>query len=151
MSVAAISVNDTKWMNEALSLARRGVGKTHPNPSVGAVVTKSNRLIGKGYHRRAGGAHAEILALHAAGKAARGATLYVTLEPCCTHGRTPACTDAILGVGIRRVVLATRDPSPEHNGRGASILRHHGVDVTEGICKSEAKELIAPFAKWTNS
>lgn len=142
------SRNHAFWMARALALARRGRGLTRPNPPVGAVIVRNGRLVGQGWHRQAGGPHAEILALRAAGARARGAALYVTLEPCRTFGRTPPCTQAILAAGIRRVVMAARDPNPRHRGRGRRILRRAGIDVLEGIGADEARNLIVPFAKW---
>ena len=135
-------------MQRALALARRGEGLTRPNPAVGAVVVRQGRVVGEGFHRKAGGPHAEVLALRRAGPRARGATLYVTLEPCSTWGRTPPCTEAILAAGIRRVVAAVRDPNPHHAGRGFAILRRRGVAVTEQIGAEEAADLLAPFATW---
>lgn len=135
-------------MQRALALARRGEGLTRPNPAVGAVVVRQGRVVGEGFHRKAGGPHAEVLALRQAGTRARGATLYVTLEPCSTWGRTPPCTEAILAAGIRRVVVAVRDPNPKHAGRGLAILRRRGVVVTEPIAAEAAADLLAPFASW---
>jgi len=135
-------------MRKTLSLARKGGGLTRPNPPVGALVVKNGREQGSGFHTRAGGPHAEVIALAAAGAAAKGATLYVTLEPCSTIGRTPPCTDLIVQSGVSRVVLAVRDPNPKHDGRGIAILKKSGVSVSEGVCKVEGDELIAPFAKW---
>jgi diaminohydroxyphosphoribosylaminopyrimidine deaminase/5-amino-6-(5-phosphoribosylamino)uracil reductase len=140
-------VTDEGWMRRALVLARRGEGLTKPNPPVGAVLVKRGKKIGEGFHRIAGGPHAEVVALLNAGKAARGATLYVTLEPCSTWGRTPPCTDALLTAGIARVVVGATDPSPKHAGRGLALLRRKGVVVVAGVCRAEAEELIAPFAK----
>lgn len=140
------SESDLNWMRQALALARRGEGLTRPNPPVGAVVVKNGLKIGQGWHRKAGGPHAEIFALRQAGAAARGATLYVTLEPCSTFGRTPPCTDAILRAGIARVVVAAVDPNPRHAGRGLRLLRKAGLQVATGACGAEAAELIAPFA-----
>jgi diaminohydroxyphosphoribosylaminopyrimidine deaminase / 5-amino-6-(5-phosphoribosylamino)uracil reductase len=137
---------DRVWMQQALRLARRGEGLTRPNPPVGAIVVKNGRTIGQGWHKRAGGPHAEIFALRQAGAAARGATLYVTLEPCSTHGRTPPCTEAILRAGIARVVAGATDPNPRHAGRGLRLLRKAGVQIQTGPCTEEARELIAPFA-----
>lgn len=139
---------DLFWMGEALRLARRGEGLTRPNPPVGALVVRGNVAAGRGYHRKAGGPHAEVYALRQAGSQARGGTLYVTLEPCCTWGRTPPCTDAILAAGIRRVVVATRDPNPRHAGRGLAVLRRAGLRVDTGVREGEARDLIAPFAVW---
>ena len=138
--------SDLKWMRQALALARRAEGMTRPNPPVGAIVVKNGRKIGEGYHRKAGGPHAEVYALRQAGQAARGATLYVTLEPCSTHGRTPPCTEAILRTGIARVVVGTADPNPRHAGRGMKLLRKAGLRVEVGACAEEADALIAPFA-----
>jgi len=139
---------DGRWMAEALALAQRGEGLTRPNPPVGAVVVAGGHRVGQGYHRKAGGPHAEVDALRQAGRRARGATLYVTLEPCCTWGRTPPCTDAILASGIKRVVVATGDPNPRHRGRGSSLLRRAGLEVTLGVGESEALKLIRPFTAW---
>lgn len=139
---------DSDWMKQALRLGARGEGRTRPNPPVGAVVVRGGRLVGQGWHRSAGTAHAEVLALDAAGRAARGATLYVTLEPCCTHGRTPPCTDRILASGVERVVVGVRDPNPRHAGRGLALLRRHGLTVECGVQAARAAELIAPFARW---
>ena len=140
--------SDSDWMRMALSLARRGEGKTSPNPPVGAVVAAGGRLVAAGYHRAAGSAHAEALALRAAGRRARGATLYVTLEPCSTRGRTGPCTEAILRSGIARVVAAVPDPNPRHRGRGFRLLRRAGLRVSVGTCAPEAENLLRPFAKW---
>ncbi|TAN36963.1 MAG: bifunctional diaminohydroxyphosphoribosylaminopyrimidine deaminase/5-amino-6-(5-phosphoribosylamino)uracil reductase RibD [Verrucomicrobia bacterium] len=134
-------------MRRALTLARRGEGLTRPNPPVGAVVVARGKKIGEGFHRFAGGPHAEVIALLAAGKKARGATLYVTLEPCSTWGRTPPCTDAILEAGVARVVVGATDPNPKHAGRGLDLLRRKGVQITTGVCRAAAEELIAPFTK----
>jgi diaminohydroxyphosphoribosylaminopyrimidine deaminase/5-amino-6-(5-phosphoribosylamino)uracil reductase len=120
------------FMQLALRLARRGYGATSPNPIVGAVLMKGGKIIGRGWHRRAGLPHAEIEALRDARKRGhnpRGATLYVTLEPCCTHGRTPPCTDAIIAASIKRVVVGTTDPNPKHSGRTFKILRRAGIEV----------------------
>jgi len=136
------------WMGRALALARRGEGLTHPNPPVGAVVVRKGRIIGQGYHHAAGRPHAEALALQEADSKTRGATLYVTLEPCCTTGRTPPCVQAILRSGIRRVVIGARDPNPRHAGRGLRWLRRQGIGVMENVRAAEARELIAPFARW---
>ena len=145
--MTTMQTNDEKWMRRALVLARRGEGLTRPNPPVGAVLVARGKKIGAGFHRIAGGPHAEIVALLDANKSARGATLYVTLEPCSTWGRTPPCTDAILAAGIARVVIGATDPNPKHAGRGLDLLRRKGVSVTAGVCRAEAEEVIAPFAK----
>ncbi|HDQ99318.1 MAG TPA: bifunctional diaminohydroxyphosphoribosylaminopyrimidine deaminase/5-amino-6-(5-phosphoribosylamino)uracil reductase RibD [candidate division WOR-3 bacterium] len=128
-------------MRQALELAGRGAGRVSPNPMVGAVLVKSGRTVGTGWHRRFGGPHAEIEALKSAGRAASGATLYVTMEPCCTCGKTGACTDALLAAGVRRVVAATRDPNPAVNGRGLRCLRAAGVTVEVGLLAAEARRL----------
>lgn len=138
--------DDTKWMNEALQLACLGEGLTRPNPPVGAVIVKQGRMIGRGYHRKAGGPHAEVYALRQAGIRAKGATLYVTLEPCCTFGRTPPCTDAIIQAGITKVVAAVSDPNPRHAGKGFTQLRRAGIEVVTGVGAGAARELLTPFA-----
>ncbi|MFH0881131.1 MAG: bifunctional diaminohydroxyphosphoribosylaminopyrimidine deaminase/5-amino-6-(5-phosphoribosylamino)uracil reductase RibD [Lentisphaerota bacterium] len=139
------------WMNRALELAREGEGMTRPNPPVGAVVVSKGRVVGEGFHHRAGEAHAEILAIREAGARARGATLYVTLEPCCTWGKTPPCTEAILKEGLSTVVVSVKDPNPKHAGRGLRRLRQQGVNVITGICRQEGSDLLAPFAKWVTT
>lgn len=139
---------DGYWMRRALKIARKGEGLTRPNPPVGAVVVKGAAMVGAGYHARAGGPHAEVTALTVAGTRARGATLYVTLEPCSTHGRTPPCADAIIEAGITRVVAAVKDPNPANSGRGFEKLKTAGIEVTEGVNEKEATDLIAPFRKW---
>lgn len=138
-------------MRLAGQLARRGYGTTSPNPMVGAVLVKGGEIIGRGWHRRAGLPHAEIEALHDAqkhGHHARGATLYVTLEPCCTHGRTPPCTDAIIANAIRRVVVGATDPNPKHGGKGFQILRRAGIEVVHGILADECMRLNEAFNHW---
>ncbi|HEX9046392.1 MAG TPA: bifunctional diaminohydroxyphosphoribosylaminopyrimidine deaminase/5-amino-6-(5-phosphoribosylamino)uracil reductase RibD [Verrucomicrobiae bacterium] len=125
-------MSDAKFLRLAIRLARRAYGETSPNPMVGAVLVKQGAIIGRGWHRRAGLPHAEIEALRDAekrGHSPRGATLYVTLEPCCTHGRTPPCTDAIIAAGIKRVVVGATDPNPNHAGRGFKVLERAGVKV----------------------
>lgn len=142
------TVDHVRWMNEALMLARNGEGLTRPNPPVGAVVVRGGRRVGHGWHARAGGPHAEVGALAEAGRLARGAVLYVTLEPCCTWGRTPPCTEAIKAAGIREVVVGALDPNPRHRGRGLRVLRQAGIRVRTGVGAEAAKELIRPFASW---
>ncbi len=137
--------SDEAWMRRALELAERGRGHVEPNPLVGAVVVRDGRLVGEGWHRRYGQAHAEVNALDAAGDAARGATLYVTLEPCCHHGKTPPCTDAVLRAGVRRVVACMADPFPAVAGQGMELLRAAGVAVEVGLCEAEARRLNAPY------
>src|SRR5437764_3992834 len=138
---------DGQWMRRALELAERGRGYVEPNPLVGAVVVRDGRAVGEGWHQRYGQAHAEVNALAAAGEAAAGATLYVTLEPCCHHGKTPPCTDAVLRAGVRRVVTAMSDPFPQVSGRGAETLRAAGLAVEIGVCESAARRLNAPYLR----
>jgi diaminohydroxyphosphoribosylaminopyrimidine deaminase/5-amino-6-(5-phosphoribosylamino)uracil reductase len=128
-------------MRRALDLAGRGRGLTSPNPMVGAVVVRRGRVVGEGFHQRAGGPHAEAEALGEAGAAARGATLYVTLEPCNHHGRTPPCVEAIRAAGVARVVAAMGDPNPRVTGGGAEALRAAGIDVVVGCLEDEARAL----------
>lgn len=138
---------DARYMRMALRLGRRGLGRTSPNPPVGAVVVRQGAVVGRGYHRKAGLAHGEAAALLDAGARARGATLYVTLEPCAHHGRTPPCTDAVIAAGIRRVVIGTRDPNPRVPGDGTARLRTAGIAVTSDVLQAECDALIAPFRK----
>src|SRR5256885_15747109 len=138
---------DEPWMRRALELAERGRGFVEPNPLVGAVLVRDGLLVGEGWHQRYGQAHAEVNALAAAGAAARGATLYVTLEPCCHHGKTPPCTDAVLRAGVARAVAAMPDPFPRVAGRGAALLRAAGVAVEFGVGTAEARRLNAPYLK----
>ena len=142
---------DIKWMERALKLAKRGEGRTRPNPPVGAVVVKAGHVLGEGYHHRAGLPHAEVEALGGLGKEARGATIYVTLEPCSTQGRTPPCTSLIIAKCIKRVVISVSDPNPKHRGRGLLLLRKAGIEVVENVCSKEGKILLAPFAKWVTT
>jgi diaminohydroxyphosphoribosylaminopyrimidine deaminase/5-amino-6-(5-phosphoribosylamino)uracil reductase len=135
------------FMDHALSLARRGEGRTRPNPPVGAVLVENGQIISEGWHKKAGGPHAEVNCLKKVPKLGKSAVLYVTLEPCSTQGRTPACTDLILERGIRRVVIGCKDPNPAHAGKGIRLLRRKGVEVISGVCRKEAEALIAPFAK----
>jgi diaminohydroxyphosphoribosylaminopyrimidine deaminase/5-amino-6-(5-phosphoribosylamino)uracil reductase len=138
---------DQHWMRRALELAERGRGYVEPNPLAGAVVVRDGQLVGEGWHQRYGEAHAEVNALAAAGESARGAALYVTLEPCCHHGKTPPCTDAVLRAGIRRVVAAMPDPFPQVVGKGAALLQAAGVTVEFGPGKDEARRQNAPYLK----
>jgi len=146
------------FMQRALELARRGEGLTRPNPPVGAVLVKNGKIIAEGFHKKAGGPHAEVnclkkvpASLACASKRlatiGKSATLYVSLEPCSSAGRTPPCVDLILERGVRRVVIGCKDPNPAHAGKGIRKLRRAGVDVTVGVCREEAEALIAPFAK----
>src|SRR3954462_8395749 len=135
---------DGAWLRRALALAARGWGPQAPNPLVGAVVVRDGVVVGEGGHAHFGGPHAEVEALRAAGERARGATLYVSLEPCNHFGKTPACVDALIAAGVSRVVAATRDPSPTAGG-GAERLRAAGIDVAFDIEATPARELNAPF------
>lgn len=139
--------DDMHWMRRALELAARGRGAVEPNPLVGAVVVRDGACVGEGWHQRYGGPHAEVNAFAAAGEAARDATLYVTLEPCCHHGKTPPCTDAVLAAGVRRVVAAMRDPFPAVSGEGLALLQRAGVEVEAGVSEADARMLNAPYLK----
>jgi diaminohydroxyphosphoribosylaminopyrimidine deaminase/5-amino-6-(5-phosphoribosylamino)uracil reductase len=135
------------FMRLALEEAAKGLGRTSPNPVVGALLVKGGRIIARGYHRRAGTAHAEVVALEAAGSKARGADLYTTLEPCDHYGRTPPCSQAVLEAGVRRVIVGSADPNPKVNGKGVARLRRAGVEVLTGILQEEADKLNRPFFK----
>ncbi|MEO2166845.1 MAG: bifunctional diaminohydroxyphosphoribosylaminopyrimidine deaminase/5-amino-6-(5-phosphoribosylamino)uracil reductase RibD [bacterium] len=138
---------DLRFLRHALELARRGLGRTSPNPPVGAVVVRGGRVVGEGYHRRAGEGHAEVLALEQAGDKARGATLYCTLEPCTTKGRTPACAPRVRKSGIARVVIGSVDPNPVVRGRGLRLLRRAGIEVVVGVEQAQSDEMIAYFRR----
>ena len=138
---------DLWHMRCALELAARGQGFVEPNPMVGCVIARGAEIIGEGFHRRFGGPHAEVEALQIAGDRAAGATLYVTLEPCCHHGKTPPCVEAVLAAGVRRVIVAMRDPFPQVQGGGIADLRAAGVDVEVGLLEAEARRLNAPYLK----
>ncbi len=140
-----------RYMARALELARRGEGRTRPNPPVGAVLVRDRVTIGEGFHPRAGEPHAEIFALRAAGPAARGADLYVTLEPCAHTGRTGPCTEAVIAAGVARVFIGTSDPNPLVSGRGIERLKQAGIQVHTGLLAAECRRLIAPFAKHVTS
>lgn len=144
-------MDDRSYMKQALALAEKGRGWTSPNPMVGAVLVKDGRVVGRGYHQRAGGPHAEVNAIDHAGERARGTTLYVTLEPCNHFGRTPPCTHKILDAGIRRVVVAMADPNPGVRGGGNRYLQDNGIQVTTGICKKEARTLNETFIAWVTT
>ena len=144
-------VDQTQAMRLALRLARRAYGQTSPNPLVGAVLIHGGRIIGQGWHHRAGQPHAEVEALRDAGRrgcSPRGATLFVTLEPCSTFGRTPPCTDAIVAAGIRKVVVAATDPNPRHAGLGLGLLRSQGIEVTSGLLAADSARMNEPFDHW---
>ena len=138
-------MNDKDYMRLALQLAKKGCGWTSPNPMVGAVVVKEGRIIGQGWHQQYGQAHAERNALASCTETPQGATMYVTLEPCCHYGKQPPCVDAILDAGIRRVVVGSADPNPLVAGKGIAILRAHGIDVTEHVLQEECDELNKVF------
>jgi diaminohydroxyphosphoribosylaminopyrimidine deaminase/5-amino-6-(5-phosphoribosylamino)uracil reductase len=139
---------DQEYMRVVLDLAAKARGRTSPNPMVGAVVVRDGEIVGHGYHARAGLPHAEIVALAQAGEAARGSTLYVSLEPCCHFGRTGPCTEAVIAAGVRRVVTAMRDPNPKVAGRGIARLREAGLEVTEDVLREEAARLNEVFIKY---
>lgn len=141
-------LNDRDFMALALKLAVKGEGAVNPNPLVGAVIVQGSNIVGQGWHKQFGGPHAEINALDEAGAASRGGTLYVTLEPCCHHGKTPPCTQRIIQAGIRKVVVATRDPNPEINGKGLAELRAAGIEVLEGVMECEARQQNEIFLKF---
>ena len=139
---------DEKYIKIALDLAKKAKGMTSPNPCVGAVIVKDGKVLGKGFHKFAGGPHAEICALRQAGKEAEGATMYVSLEPCSHFGRTPPCTDAVIRAGIKRVVVGMKDPNPVNNGKGLAKLKKAGISVSVGTLNGEARNLNKPFIKF---
>ncbi|MDQ3622109.1 MAG: bifunctional diaminohydroxyphosphoribosylaminopyrimidine deaminase/5-amino-6-(5-phosphoribosylamino)uracil reductase RibD [Verrucomicrobiota bacterium] len=141
---------DNKFMRAALREAARGLGHTSPNPAVGAVIVRGGRMVGRGWHRQAGAPHAEIEAIRSLKRAdlTRGTTMYVTLEPCSTYGRTPPCVDAIIRHGFARVVIGATDPNPHHAGRGLEILRAAGIEVTAGVLEAQCAALNAAFNHW---
>lgn len=134
------------YMQLALELARTALGRTAPNPAVGALIVRDGRIVGEGFHPRAGEPHAEIFALRAAGEMARGADIYVTLEPCSHQGRTGPCCEALIAAGVRRVFVGCEDPNPLVAGRGIRRLKEAGIEVEIGLCVDECRELIQPFA-----
>jgi len=136
------------YIQQAINLALKSKGKTSPNPLVGAIVVKNSKIIATGYHKKAGQDHAEIIALKKAGDKAKGATLYITLEPCSTQGKTPPCTETIIKSGIKEVVVAMTDPNPKHQGRGVKILRKNSIKVITSILKKEARAINQPFIKY---
>ncbi len=141
-------MNDNHYMQIALELAARGKGYTSPNPMVGAVVVKDGKIVGKGWHEKVGGPHAEVNAIDDAGDQAAGSTIYVTLEPCNHQGRTPPCTEKILSAGIQHVVMAMKDPNPDVSGGGADFLIQNGISVESGVCEAEARRLNESFIKY---
>jgi diaminohydroxyphosphoribosylaminopyrimidine deaminase/5-amino-6-(5-phosphoribosylamino)uracil reductase len=144
---AMSSVDDARYMARAVELASRGEGHVEPNPMVGCVIVRDGHIVGEGWHRQYGGPHAEIVALHEAGPSADGATLYVTLEPCCHHGKTPPCTEAVIAAGVARVVVAQQDPFPQVAGQGLRQLQEAGIQVRTGLLEAEAARLTAPYRK----
>lgn len=140
--------DDHHWMEVALAEAHKGIGRTAPNPPVGAVIVKNGTVLGRGWHRAAGQPHAEREALaDAAGKDVRGSTAYITLEPCSTQGRTPPCTQGLIDAGVARVVYACVDPNPAHAGRADEVLTAAGVEVVSGVCPAQAEKILRPFFK----
>jgi len=139
-------------MHQALDQAQKGIGFTSPNPPVGAIIVAQDKIIGRGYHHKAGGPHAEVEAIRDAQKSwpklLRGSTIFITLEPCCTQGRTPPCTEAIKAAGIKRVVFGAHDPNPAHREQARSVLMLAGIEVTSGVLQEECQAIIRPFAKW---
>lgn len=140
--------SDEQFMMRAIELAKLGEGLTRPNPPVGAVVVQDGRITAEGWHQKAGGDHAERACLSTLDGTLKTATLYITLEPCSTYGRTPPCTEIILEKGVGRVVVSVVDLNPQHAGQGLEILRNAGVEVVSGICAAEGRELVAPFEKF---
>ncbi|GJL79967.1 MAG: riboflavin biosynthesis protein RibD [Nitrospinaceae bacterium] len=136
------------YMHRVLELARKGAGRTSPNPMVGAVIVKNGRVVGEGYHKKAGSAHGEIAALKKAGRQAKGAVLYVNLEPCCHFGKTPPCVEAVVAAGIRKVVAGMRDPNPLVSGKGFRQLRRQGIEVVAGVLTKECERLNEVFIKF---
>ncbi|WP_295919643.1 bifunctional diaminohydroxyphosphoribosylaminopyrimidine deaminase/5-amino-6-(5-phosphoribosylamino)uracil reductase RibD [Anaerovibrio lipolyticus] len=143
-----IELQDEFYMSEALRVAKNATGRTSPNPLVGAVIVKDGRIIAEGWHRKAGTPHAEIHALNMAGELAKGATVYVTLEPCSHYGRTGPCANALVEAGVAKVVVAMLDPNPKVAGRGVKILQDAGIEVVTGVLEEEAKKLNEVFLKW---
>lgn len=141
------TAEDHKYMARALQLAARGIYSTSPNPRVGCVIVKDGRVIGEGWHQKAGEPHAEVHALMEAGMAAQDATVYVTLEPCSHHGRTPPCADALIGAGVARVVAAAEDPNPKVSGQGLARIKAAGIQVQIGLMETQARELNEGFFK----
>jgi diaminohydroxyphosphoribosylaminopyrimidine deaminase / 5-amino-6-(5-phosphoribosylamino)uracil reductase len=146
--MSSFALTDIQYMKKAINLARKGLGRTSPNPMVGAVIVRKGVVVGQGFHQKAGGLHAEPMAVAQAGKKAKGATLYVNLEPCNHFGRTPPCTQAILASGIKKVVLGMADPNPGVKGGGADWLRSQGIEVVEGILEEDCRRLNEVYIKW---
>ena len=142
-----MTIQTEKFMQKAVDLARNGLGRTAPNPPVGAVLVRNGKVVGEGFHPAAGQPHAEVFALREAGAFARGAELYVTLEPCCHHGRTGPCTEAVIAAGVAKVFIGAQDPNPQVAGKGIKLLREAGIDVVCDVLKTECQALVAPFRK----
>ena len=143
----SVSVDDERYMVRALELARKGLLTTDPNPCVGSVVVRNDRIVGQGWHRRAGGAHAEIEALQEAGDQARGSTVYVTLEPCCHFGKTPPCVQTLIDSGVKCVVAAMEDPNPKVAGQGFRILQDAGIEIRQGVLAGDAQQMNRGFCR----
>ncbi len=139
---------DEHWMRRVLRLAEGGRGRTSPNPLVGAVLVKRGKVVGEGYHARIGEAHAEMIALHQAGEKARGAALYINLEPCTHYGRTPPCVPQVIKAGLKRAVIGMEDPNPLVNGKGIEALRKSGLDVKVGVLEKECRKINEAFCKY---
>ena len=139
---------DIKYMKRALTLAKKGLGKTHPNPAVGCVIVKNGTIIGEGWHKKAGGHHAEIHALETTGGGARGADVYVTLEPCSHTGKTPPCSEALIKAGVKRVVAGMSDPNPQVNGGGLLALQQAGIETLCGVLEEQCRAINRPFLKF---
>ena len=146
--MSSLVSTDIQYMKKAIVLARKGLGRTSPNPIVGAVVVRKGRVIGQGFHQKAGGPHAEPIAIAQAGKEAKGATLYVNLEPCNHFGRTPPCTQAIIESGIKKVVFGLSDPNPVVKGGGADRLQSQGIEVVGGVLEEDCRRLNEVYIKW---
>ena len=144
-------MTDIEYMQRALDLARKGIGKTSPNPAVGCVIVKDDKIVGEGWHKKCGGSHAEIFALKQAKEKAQDATMYVTLEPCSFQGKTPPCVDAVISAGLKRVVIAMKDPNPKVSGRSVRKMRAAGIEVHSGLLQQQAREINQPFVKWITS
>ncbi|MDX1810562.1 MAG: bifunctional diaminohydroxyphosphoribosylaminopyrimidine deaminase/5-amino-6-(5-phosphoribosylamino)uracil reductase RibD, partial [Gammaproteobacteria bacterium] len=142
-----VDANDFRYMAQAIRLAERGMYTTDPNPRVGCVLVKNNEVVGEGWHERAGEPHAEIMALNQAGEKAKDSDAYVSLEPCCHHGKTPPCSDALIKAGVSRVVVAMEDPNPQVAGKGISQLRSAGIEVDVGILTAQAESLNPGFIR----
>src|SRR5262249_46432760 len=146
-----VNEHDIRFLQHALALARKGIGMASPNPMVGCVIVRDREIVGEGFHHYDWRDHAEIVALKTAGEKVRGATMYVSLEPCNHTGRTGPCTEAIIKAGVKRVVAGTQDPNPKTGGCGFERLRAAGIEVLSGVCEGDARELIAPFGRWIRS